>query len=52
MVINDDDVRDYSDEFEADNVRQAATFNGWHRISVKKDFSVLYGKDVQKARSL
>ena len=52
VVLNDDDTRDYINETETDEMRQAATFNGWHTVSVKKDFAVLYGKDVKKVRTL
>ena len=52
MLINDDSVREYGDENEANELRQACTFNGWRSISMKKDFAEIYGKDVKKVRRL
>ena len=51
MVVNDDEAREHSDESEAEEIRQASTFNGWKVISMKKDFATIYGKDVKKVNN-
>jgi phosphoserine phosphatase len=48
MLVADDDVRDYGNPEKAEELRKKWEDYGWTVISMKNDFSTIYGEDVKR----
>ena len=50
MLLCDDTVREYGREAKAQKLREACSVNGWIPVSMRNDWTTIYGDGVEKRR--